>query len=282
MPKAKAPGKISESNADIKIAPDKGKTVFGFATEAADLIKYFKMVDDENGFLFQIMNTLPYPIEVFAPDGTTVFANRAGLDMINCKDASLLVGVYNVLNDPECMDKLGYRDEFERAFKGEVVVVKDFPAPIEDLVKRGVIEEKPWEAGTMDLIFYPIWNNDKLHLVVCVFVIRILYFGRPDVAMAKEYIDSHWQGEYDKEAVAKSANMSVSQLYSLFKQHMGMPPGEYHNKVLVDHIKEKLADKNLSIKEAFAACGEDSRGWSLRVFEEITGLTPSQFRKEST
>ena len=132
----------------------------------------------------------------------------------------------------------------------------------------------------MDLLFYPIWKNDKLHFVVCVFIIRNMYFGRPDVAKAKEYIDSHWHGEYDKEAVANAVNMSVSQLYSLFKQHIGMPPGEYHRKVTVDHIKEKLADKNLSIKEAFAFCGEDSQGWAVKMFKEVTGISPKQFREE--
>ena len=96
----------------------------------------------------------------------------------------------------------------------------------------------------------------------------------------REYIDTHWQEEYDPKTVAKSANMSVSQLYIIFKQHVGMTPGSYHKKVKVDHIKEKLADKNLLIKEAFAACGEDSQGWMLRVFKEITGVTPKQFRKD--
>ena len=59
-----------------------------------------------------------------------------------------------------------------------------------------------------------------------------------------------------------------------------MTPGDYHKKVKVDHIKEKLEDKNLSVKEAFAACGEDSRGWLSKVFKEITGLSPKQYREK--
>jgi methylphosphotriester-DNA--protein-cysteine methyltransferase len=59
-----------------------------------------------------------------------------------------------------------------------------------------------------------------------------------------------------------------------------MTPGEYHKKVLVEHIKEKLSDKNLSIKEAFAACGEDSQGWiAKKLFKDIAGITPKQFRE---
>jgi len=78
---------------------------------------------------------------------------------------------------------------------------------------------------------------------------------------------------------AKAVNMSVAQLYSIFKRHTGITPGEYHKKIKIDHIKEKLADKTLSIKEAFAACGEDSQGWMLRVFKEITGMSPKQYRE---
>ena len=43
--------------------------------------------------------------------------------------------------------------------------------------------------------------------------------------------------------------MSVIQLYKLFKQHTYMTPGDYHNQTKVEHIKEKLTDKNLSVKE---------------------------------
>jgi len=258
----------------------KSKTAFGFETQFGELINWFQNGCESDEPWYQMVDMFPIPIEIFAPDGTTVFVNRAGLEMVNCKDASLLVGKYNLLKDPVCMDELGYRQEFDKAFKGEALMVKGFPAPIQDVLDRGVIEEKPWEAAKMDLVLYPIWKNEKLHFVVCVFIVKNLYFGRPEVARAKEYMDTHWQGEYDKEAVAKAVNMSVSQLYSLFKQHVGMPPGEYHRKVIVDHLKERLADKNLSIKEAFAACGEDSQGWAVKVFKEVTGISPKQFREE--
>jgi len=39
----------------------------------------------------------------------------------------------------------------------------------------------------MDYLLYPVFDDDVIHLVVCVFVVRGLCFGRPDVARAKEY-----------------------------------------------------------------------------------------------
>ena len=102
--------------------------------------------------------------------------------------------------------------------------------------------------------------------------------GKPNFLMAKEYIDNNWQGDYSAKTIAKSVNMSKSKLYAIFNQFAGMTPGEYHKKVKLDHIKEKLADKSLSVKEAFAACGEDSQGRVARVFKEKTGLSPTEYR----
>ena len=49
----------------------------------------------------------------------------------------------------------------------------------------------------MDLNCFPTWDGDKLIFVVCVFVVKRMYQGRPDVAMAKAYIDNHWQEEFN-------------------------------------------------------------------------------------
>jgi len=50
------------------------------------------------------------------------------------------------------------------------------------------------------------------------------------VARAREYIENNWQDEFDPDAVAKSVGMSRSQLFSVFKQHTRMSPGEYYRK----------------------------------------------------
>ena len=122
-----------------KNAP-KGKTAFGFETQMAELINWFQNGCENDEPWYQMFDMFPIPIEIFAPDGTTVFVNRAGMEMVNCKDASLLVGIYNLLKDPVCMDELGYRKDFDKAFNGEAVFVKDFPAPIQDVLDRGVIK----------------------------------------------------------------------------------------------------------------------------------------------
>ena len=230
---------------------------------------------------FQIFDTFPVPTEIFNAKGTIVFANRALLELNGIKDADFIIGKYNLLNDPVCNDLMGFRESIQKAFSGEMVSIPEFRPPIQDLFDRGIISEKPYESALMEVYLSPIKNKDALRYVVCVFIVKTIYRGKPELARAKEYLSLNWQGKFDQRTMAKSLNTSVSQLYRLFKEEMEMTPGEYHKQCKVEHIKEKLADRSLSVKEAFKVCGEDSRGWMAKVFKDYTGLSPAQFRKQN-
>ena len=229
-----------------------------------------------------MLDLLPVTIGIFAHDGTALFCNRAGLKLHNITDANLIIGKYNLLNDPVYNDQLGLRDGIQKAFlRGEAFVWYDVVLPIEDLVNRGVISEseKPFEKGFTDWYLIPIMSGEKVAYVAMIYVVKKLYYGRPDLVRAREHIESNWLEEYDPQTLAKTVNMSVTQLYKVFKENTGMTPGNYHKNCKVEHIKEKLADKNLSVKQAFAACGEDSQGRIARVFKKLTGMSPRKYRE---
>jgi len=259
-----------------KVAGSTGK----IPNQIDELIEYFQKADKADETLFKILNLLPLQVEAFAPDGTMVFMNRAMLEFTGINDADLRAGKYNLLNDPVCNDQLGMRESIQNAFlKGESCSFLNYLVPIKDLVDRHLIDKKPFEEATMDYYLYPVRKDEKLHLVVFVGIVRNLYMGRPEVARAREYIDNHWLEEYDPHAVSRSVNMSVTPLYHLFKQQMGVTPGEYHKKVKIDHIKEKLADKSLSVKEIFIACGVSNHDAFFRAFKKATGVSPKQYRE---
>ena len=228
--------------------------------------------------VFQAFDLFPFPVEVFAADGTSVFVNRTGNEMFGVPDASFIVGKYNVLKDP-VMEQMGMKETLQKAFRGELAVSHDVNLPIQNLVDRGVISEKPFEKSSTDWHFYPIKDGRKVAFVVFICIVKKLYHGRGDLARAKEYMDYQWQEEYDAATVAKAAGLSVSQLYALFKQNTGMTPGEYHKKVKVDMAKEKLRDKNLSVKDVFIQCNVNDHSSFSRLFKRITGFSPTQFRK---
>ena len=250
----------------------------GSQYDFAKLSESFQMMLANQELTFQFYDMFPIPIEIFDADGVAVYMNRAHMDLHGIPDANLIVGKYNLLNDPVCNDQLGYRDGIQQAFQGEAVSCKGFPVPIQDLVDRSIIDEKPYESASMDLYMFPMWKDDMLAFVVCVFILTRMYQGQPDIVKAKEYIDSHWLDEFDPAAVAKSVNLSPAHLRALFKQHTGMTMNDYYKKVKVERIKEKLADRSLSIAEVFNACGEDSRGAFVRTFKDLTGMTPTKFR----
>ena len=224
--------------------------------------------------LFCLTDRFPIPVEIFSPDGTTVFLNRALLELNNIQDAGLLVGTYNILKDPALDDQKDFRETVHNAFMGETVNCP-FSPPIKDLMDRGIIKEKPYESAVMEVYFYPVSDQGKLSFVLCAFMVKNIYQGKPEVARAREYIDAHWKEKFDPLVLAKTVNISVKQLYNLFNKYAGMPPGEYYRKCKVDHIKEALAAKNLSINEVFISCG---KGAYSKMFKEITGMTPTEFR----
>jgi AraC-like DNA-binding protein len=268
-----------EQGGVMDIEKQTGQTLTGGDTAAPDAwVHALQRLCDDKELLFQIIEKLPVPIEIFAPDGTAVFLNQACLKLIDIHDMSQVAGQYNLLTDPVCNDQMGMRNDIQKAFLGEAGIWRNWRPPIQDIVDRGLTEEKPFDTAFMDVYLYPVMKAGLLAYVVCVFVVKETYQGSTELIKAKEYIDKHWQGGFDYESAAKAANVSVSKLYKLFKEQDGMTPGEYHKKRKIDRIKRKLADKNLSIAEAFSACGEDSRGRAAKIFKQITGLSPREYR----
>ena len=239
---------------------------------------FLRMLSDDRESMLRFLDGFPMPVEVFDPSGTAVFVNRACMEQHHIKNPDLIVGKYNLLLDPVCNDQMGLKDFIRRAFRGEGGVACDIIPPIQDLVDRKVIDEKPFEMAYSDFYLYPVMEEGKLAFVVFINVFKKIYEGKPEIARAKDYIEKHWQGEYDGNAVSEYAGLAERQLQIFFKQYTGIAPKEYHRKCKIEHLKEKLADRGINIKQAFLACGEDSRGRIARGFRKMTGLSPKEYR----
>jgi transcriptional regulator GlxA family with amidase domain len=85
--------------------------------------------------------------------------------------------------------------------------------------------------------------------------------------------------KYNSIEVAKAACLSREHFVKLFKKHTGVTPHKYYVNYKVNKLKEMLEDSSLSVTQAFAACGMDYNGNSARVFKDITGVSPSEYRK---
>ena len=232
--------------------------------------------------LFQAAEMFPIPIQIFSPDGVTVYANRAVLEMWNISDQSQIVGKYNLLKDPIVNDRLGLSDCIQRIFKGESMVVPDVKVPLEDFSRWYQQRDPDFSVESMytDILNFPIRDemNEITH-IVSAFISTRMYLGKSDIARAREYIEKHCTEAFDLDKIAGIVHLSRYHFARLFKKHTGMTPYSYYQDVKIGRLKQALRDKNYSITEAFTVCGLEYSGGMARLFIQKTGMTPSQYRK---
>jgi len=247
-----------------------------------DILASFQAVFGNEAALFQVAELFPVPIQIFTPDGMTVFVNRALLEMWNISDASQIVGRYNLIQDPVVNEELGLREYVQRVFRGEVVRVRDARLPLKAFSEWYRPRRSDYAVKSMylDILNFPICDESRrMTHVVSVFIPTRVYTGKSDVAKAKEYIETHWLEAFDMDKVAQTVHLSRYHLARLFKKQTGMTPYGYYQDVKIQKLKEALRDSSVSVAQAFASCGVAYSGNYARLFREKTGMTPTQYRK---
>ncbi len=237
------------------------------------------MENRQKELLAKVLECFPYPVHVFAPDGTSVLINKAMLADYHDVGPDMIVGKYNVFKDPDII-ATGQLPALKRAFDGETVFFSDIKVPLEGIVKRYGIQDLDVEAVYQDITLFPIPDDKgQVKYVAALLINRRVYRGKNEIEKAKEYIETNWQEGFSLSAMAKAAGLSKAYLAKLFKKHTGVTPHEYYTNYKINKVKEKLLDPNLSISQAFAACNMNYNGHSARVFKAITGVSPSAYRK---
>ena len=246
-----------------------------------DIIESFQSLFEKEELLARVIECFPYPIQIYAPDGTSVLVNKAMLAEYHVISPDMIVGKYNIFKDPDVI-ATGKLNELKRAFNGQTVFFTDVKVPLEGIAERYGIEDLDVEAVYQDITLFPILDDEKRVIYVAAFLInRRVYRGKDEIEKAKEYIENHWLDKFNLKETAKAACLSKSHFTKLFKEHTGVTPHEYYINYKISKLKEKLLDTNLSIAQAFAACNMDYNGHSARLFKERVGVTPSVYRKMS-
>ncbi|MDD4239689.1 MAG: AraC family transcriptional regulator [Desulfotomaculaceae bacterium] len=246
-----------------------------------DMIESFQSLFGKEELLAKVIECFPYPIQVYAPDGTSVLVNKAVLNEYHVSSPDMIVGKYNVFKDPSVI-ATGQLHVLKRAFQGETVFFPDVRVPLEDIAERYGIQDFDVEAVYQDITVFPILDDLKRVIyVVALLINRRVYKGKDEIEKAKEYIENHWLDKFDLSETAKAACLSKAHFTKLFKKHTSVTPHEYYINYKISKLKEKLLDTNLSIAQAFAACNMDYNGHSARLFREKVGVSPSVYRKMS-
>lgn len=235
----------------------------------------------DSDLFYQLITRFPYPVQIYAADGTMIMMNEACKNEFKISDESAIIGKYNLLNDPTLIGQEVYHT-IQAAFSGEVVQTYEFLVPLHLLKKVNHVPSDSLEALYQDISSIPVKDaNNKTIFVVNILITRRKLHSRTEIDLAKSYINEHWKEEFKTSDVAKAVCLSTAYFSRLFKACTGMTPYEYYINVKIDKIKDKLLDLNYSVEKAFSECGVRYHGHYAKRFKEKTGFTPSEYKKSA-
>lgn len=238
-------------------------------------------VASHDGVFAKLIEALPNPVQVFSPDGTLIMVNSAFVEEVHITDPSGLIGRYNILQEPTA-EEYGALRNIKDAFTGKPSSAVDFMVPVHEIKRRFDIPTEDAGSYYMDVFTIPLLDeNENIICVVNIFNTKRKPIERTEIDRAKSYIEAHWQSEFHVREVAEAVFLSSSYFSRMFKRHTGKTPHEYYMSIKIERMKEMLLDRNLSIEEAFAACGIRYHSHYVRWFKKETGFTPKEFRKRA-
>lgn len=101
-----------------------------------------------------------------------------------------------------------------------------------------------------------------------------------EIWKARKFIEEHSGEELSLRKVARAVNISANYLSEKFKEVTGTKFVDYIAHVRVERARSLLQNSNLRISEIAFAVGFQSLSQFNRVFKNLTGLTPSQYRAD--
>ena len=102
------------------------------------------------------------------------------------------------------------------------------------------------------------------------------------LAVARQYMNSHFEEELSVEQLAKKCNVSTSYLHKLFAEALGQSPHDYLLTRRISAAKGLLIGTDLPLSEVAIRCGFNSQAYFSDCFRRKTGQTPGSFRKNAS
>jgi len=102
------------------------------------------------------------------------------------------------------------------------------------------------------------------------------------IAAGIEYVDKNYSEKITVSMLADACHMSETHFRRIFLQYMNISPLAYINRIRVEAACRLLHSTNEPIGGIAVKCGFITITALNRNFKEIVGMTPSQWRKDST
>ncbi len=98
---------------------------------------------------------------------------------------------------------------------------------------------------------------------------------------AINYIDANYDKPITLAEIAKASYLSISRLAHIFKEQMGITIIDYLISVRIERAKELLLATDQNCTEICFQVGYNNQSYFTRMFKELAGITPRQFRVEN-
>ena len=241
---------------------------------------YSQPLSGQNAEIFkEILDKLPYRVTVSDADGIMVYANNMFMEGVFEDAGKTAIGSYNIKNEDN-LEKWQLSEHIKRAFEGELTHTVDVEFPNRMLVGKYYGKNYAFMSLYNDITSFPLFNRTgQLSYVVTIFIPVRKLNERNETLKARSYIEEHWREPFDAAKIAKASGLSSTRLRHIFREDVGFSPRDYYREVKLNRIREKLLDVNLSVTQAFSACGLDYNSYYASLFKQFTGMTPMEYRK---
>jgi two-component system response regulator YesN len=98
---------------------------------------------------------------------------------------------------------------------------------------------------------------------------------------AVEFMQCNYDQPLTLPDIAKAVHLSVSRLAHLFREQMGVTIVDYLTNIRINHAKRMLLTTDNNCTRICYEVGYNNQSYFTRVFKQITGLTPLQFRNQN-
>ncbi len=101
-----------------------------------------------------------------------------------------------------------------------------------------------------------------------------------EIANAIKYIRVHYDENISLQQIAEVVELSPNYLSSLFKREFEKSLFEYVTEVRIEKAKKLLLNTNLKLYEVAEKVGFSDVGYFSRTFKKISGINPSDYKKQ--
>jgi len=93
-----------------------------------------------------------------------------------------------------------------------------------------------------------------------------------------QYLQTNYMRKLTLEEIANSVHISPTYLSRVFKRETGTSMVDFLNRIRIEKSKELLANHQIRLIEVALQCGFESQSYFNRMFKQVCGMTPQQYR----